>query len=740
MSIPKRITRVSPITLVTAFTVTTTTTTATPQRRLSSSVLFFSTPNFSNNNNNNNSMKSNGHKQNNNNNNNKSSIMNSNTKNKETSSSSPPSLPTSTLTDLEKKYYHTTSHNAATTPIPLLGGGGYHRPVVQWYPGHIAKAERALAVTMKAVDVIVEVRDARIPAATAHPSVATQWCQNKPRIVVLTHMDAVPRGAMQAWYHALLQANELADEARIKTPSGNYTRGSHPQNHPPPPPRLAASQPPESTTSTTTTTTPLLSPNQMIQNQAAQVETVRIQYQPTSQVDTPTTAAKTLAKRNKMKRSAALHFRGGNHNAHQPSLVVPARAVIFVNAKMGIGIHGLSRAILTAGQYIQDRRQARGLLSRPLRVGVLGYPNVGKSALINRLIGRRRCKTANLPGVTRSLQWIRVRHDTEHRSTNGKTKKTQEFELLDSPGVIPAVLADQSDAMLLAACHCIGEASYDNQAVAAYLCEWLLAVHALGYHKVVAPHWRIKVQERYKFDPITKPKPKQFYPHEEEAAEAANRQSSHHSQRLTGEDMLYLVADHTCQGDPEDAARKILQDFRAGRMGPICLQVAPAAAAVATTNEGQRRNHELVIRHAAMVTSSSSSSPAVSSSSSLVPSTESSSTPPPPGVWEDINYIREMLNDPDDIVWQIQKQQRRLEQEQEQERAINAALENIKSRGMELPQSVLSLSATTESKDDDRNDHPETTSSTSESLTTKQKPQAPLTPTSMIGKGLFEGW
>ncbi len=44
---------------------------------------------------------------------------------------------------------------------------------------------------------------------------------------------------------------------------------------------------------------------------------------------------------------------------------------------------------------------------------------------------------------------------------------------------------------------------------------------------------------------------------------------------LTGEDMLFKVADNTCRGDPEDAARKILQDFRTGRMGPVSLQLAP---------------------------------------------------------------------------------------------------------------------------------------------------------------------
>ena len=39
--------------------------------------------------------------------------------------------------------------------------------------------------------------------------------------------------------------------------------------------------------------------------------------------------------------------------------------------------------------------------------------------------------------------------------------------------------------------------------------------------------------------------------------------------------MVFIVADNSCQGDPENAARKILQDFRSGRMGPISLQCAP---------------------------------------------------------------------------------------------------------------------------------------------------------------------
>jgi ribosome biogenesis GTPase A len=613
------------------------------------------------------------------------------------------------MTELEKKYMssaittppNTNNNNnnnkgsqsqqaqSQPQPITLLGGGGYSRPVVQWYPGHIAKAERALAVTMKAVDVVVEVRDARIPAATAHPSVSTQWCQNKPRIVVLTHTDAIPRLALTAWHTALLQSNDLLTR-NSKTPSGNTTKVQ------------------------STTTDPqqqqvdvvVSSANQLIQNIAAEVETVRIKYNPSTSTVSPTSEAKAIAKSRKtLQRSFGSS--GMNVKKIMPLHYSNAKSVIFVNAKEGTGIHGLTRAILAAGQHIQDRRIKRGLLGRPLRVGVLGYPNVGKSALINKLIGRRRCPTANLPGVTRSLQWIRVKHDTV-----SNTKRTQEFELLDSPGIIPAVLADQSDAMLLAACHCIGEASYDNQAVASYLCEWLLAVHTLHYHKQVAPHWRTKCIERYKFDPLRIAKPKQLYPHEE-SEDTSNGNHHHHHNRLTGEDMLYLVADNTCQGDPEDAARKILQDFRSGRMGPICLQVAPVVVLP---------SHSV---------SSTSMTTTTSVDAAVVSNTFVSQSNVLPPQKQDL--VRETMNDPDDIIWQIQKQQRRVEQ---QDRAL-AALETVRVRGIELPQSILSLQQSMNS----------TTTATSEVILSDEQEQddvrpssVPTIPTSTIGKGLFEGW
>eukprot|EP00978_Attheya_sp_CCMP212_P026944 scaffold89584_cov51-Attheya_sp.AAC.2 len=360
---------------------------------------------------------------------------------------------------------------------------GYKRPAVQWYPGHIAKAERMLSETLKSVDVVIEVRDARAPKATAHPQVA-EWSAGRPRIVVLTKVDLVPKWSQISWQASF-----------DKFGAGKWDR----------------------------------SVNAQITNQALQALSERSKHVPQKQSNKDDTTA-----------------------------VNQVEQVLFMDAKRGQGIHGIHRAIIKAGSHINERRMKRGLNERPLRVGIIGYPNVGKSALINKILGRKRAKTANTPGITRSLQWIRV------RTSDFNTKRGKEFELLDSPGIIPANMVDQSDALLLAACNNIGNAAYDNQGVASYLCEWLKTLYLMGKGEMTAPQWRAKFLSRYGLDPL---KPRPLDDDDEDAAKGP--------QYWTGEDMLYWVADHTCNGDPENAARKILQDFRAGRMGPIALQLAP---------------------------------------------------------------------------------------------------------------------------------------------------------------------
>ena len=368
----------------------------------------------------------------------------------------------------------TTSRGVSVDEEELLSSG-YKRPTVNWYPGHIAKAERQLSETLKAVDVVVEVRDARACKATSHEKVA-EWCAGTPRIVVLTHVDLIPKLSIASWKRSYEFFGAGKWDGVV---------------------------------------------NSQIVNQAIQNQSERNKHLTTAAANAPTTSFKKKV----------------------GEVVSQVEDVLFIDAKNGQGIHALHRAIFKAGAHVQERRSKRGLKERALRVGIIGYPNVGKSALINRILGRKRAKTENTPGVTRSLQWIRVRSD------DTKTSKKKDFELLDSPGVIPAKMVDQSDAILLAACNCIGDAAYDNQAVAAYLFEWLQALHRMRKGDVAAPDFVTKCKERYGLNPL--------------------------EENLTGEDMVFKIADDYCRGNPEDAARKMLQDFRTGRLGPICLQLAP---------------------------------------------------------------------------------------------------------------------------------------------------------------------
>ena len=195
--------------------------------------------------------------------------------------------------------------------------------------------------------------------------------------------------------------------------------------------------------------------------------------------------------------------------------------------------------------------------------------------MINRILGRKRARSSNTPGVTRSLQWIRVRSTgtsaltTSSANTSKKNKK--EFELLDSPGIIPANMHDQqSDAMILAACNSIGTGAYDNQAVASYLMEWIKTLHIMKKEELSAPQFREKCKERFHFDPLY---PIQIENNFFDEDDENDENSESNTRLMTGEDMLFQVADNVCKGDPETAARKILQDFRTG----LCYRFPPTS-------------------------------------------------------------------------------------------------------------------------------------------------------------------
>ena len=88
------------------------------------------------------------------------------------------------------------------------------------------------------------------------------------------------------------------------------------------------------------------------------------------------------------------------------------------------------------------KRESKGMTERRTRVLIVGIPNVGKSTLINRLVGKKAQVTGNKPGVTKHLDWIRINED---------------LELLDSPGILWPKLDEEKVAFNLASLTAIKE-------------------------------------------------------------------------------------------------------------------------------------------------------------------------------------------------------------------------------------------------------------------------------------------
>ena len=190
-------------------------------------------------------------------------------------------------------------------------------PKIQWYPGHIAKAEKKLSEVINKVDLVIEVRDARIPLSTGHPHL-NKWINNKKHILVINRSDMISPNTINSW--------------------------------------------------------------------------------------------------NKW-------FNAKDQYPH------------WCDAKRGIGIKEICISAKESRSSIDDRRLSRGMRIRPIRALTLGFPNVGKSALINRIAKKRVVDSARKAGVTRNLRWIKLESG---------------IDLLDAPGVIPPNLEDQKSALNLA--------------------------------------------------------------------------------------------------------------------------------------------------------------------------------------------------------------------------------------------------------------------------------------------------
>lgn len=273
---------------------------------------------------------------------------------------------------------------------------------IQWFPGHMNKAKKAIAERIKSVDMVIEMLDARMPASSENPLLA-QLSKGKPKLKILNKQD-------------------LADPERTKVWLEHY-------------------------------------------------------------------------------------------NSCQDT-----RAIALDSSETGA--HG---KITQACRAMIPHRQG---IEKPLRVLICGVPNVGKSTLINGMIGKKSAKTGNEPGITKAEQRLFLADD---------------FWLYDTPGMLWPKIIVEEGGYNLAAGGAVGRNALDEEEVALELLDYLRR------------HYLALLQERYQ----------------------ADKDPSSHWDDTSWLEWIAKKRGAVLSGgrvNYQKAAENILTDFREGKIGRITLE------------------------------------------------------------------------------------------------------------------------------------------------------------------------
>ena len=199
-------------------------------------------------------------------------------------------------------------------------------------------------------------------------------------------------------------------------------------------------------------------------------------------------------------------------------------AVIATDCKTRKGIADFTPAARTACAEKLARDAARGM-NRPLRVMVVGIPNVGKSTLINQISGRKGAKAENRPGVTRGKQWVSV---------------DSGLQLLDTPGILWPKFEDPEVGMMLAYTGAVKEGVIDLEELACRLMELL--------HKF----YPNTLLERYK-------------------VEAPEGTPGWELMEMAGRKRGYLISGG--EVNTERMSKVLIDEFRSGKLGKFTLEM-----------------------------------------------------------------------------------------------------------------------------------------------------------------------
>ena len=279
--------------------------------------------------------------------------------------------------------------------------GAEFMATIQWYPGHMNKAKNQIQERLNLVDVVLEIRDARLPQSSANP-LLEQIIQSKKRLIILNKKDLADPRQTSRWQDYLKQhdCSSIAIDAQ--------------------------------------------------------------------------------------------------HNSHLPVIIA--------------AIEKLMAAKL-------DKYRKSGVKNYTIRVMCLGIPNVGKSTILNKLVGKKIAVTGNRPGVTKNQNWL---------------KAPQQIELLDTPGVLWPKIEDQQVGLKLALSGALKADLVANED---------LALFALEYWQKYYPQ---QLQQTYHFS-------------DQDLADNST-------------ELLKLLAQ---QSNWDHAAQKVIQDVQKGTLGRYTLDQVP---------------------------------------------------------------------------------------------------------------------------------------------------------------------
>ncbi len=149
--------------------------------------------------------------------------------------------------------------------------------------------------------------------------------------------------------------------------------------------------------------------------------------------------------------------------------------VIQTNSLTGKGIRELKARLQSIMKPKLETAASKGRILRPIKTMVVGVPNVGKSAFINKISGRATAATGDRPGVTRNRQWIRIH---------------PKIQLMDTPGILWPKFDDPEIGMHLAYTGAIRDEIMDVATLAAHLLEELSVLYP------------VKLKNRYRFQEV----------------------------------------------------------------------------------------------------------------------------------------------------------------------------------------------------------------------------------------------